>query len=90
MSNKMNTPWIVNPVPWAEGMADIVNASGRTIFAELPIKRAAHIVRCVNSHDQLVEALQEIITKCAAPPNFSNPSIQDVAQAALVAAGEQA
>lgn len=53
MSNKMNLPWRLGRGGY------IINKRG-DVIAESFANDAAHIIRCVNAHDGLVEALQKL------------------------------
>ena len=61
MSNETNTPWHTSK--WANtAYMNIIGADGELVINALPLPLAAHIVKCVNSHEGLVEALQNILT----------------------------
>lgn len=79
MSNKMNLPLTI--ARYSGGYA-IDDAKGQEITGWLAPEHAAHIVKCVNSHDALVEALTIFVQ------HFGDPF--QCARAALTAAtGEQ-
>jgi hypothetical protein len=65
----MDTPWTlehsISDDPWEADEYKVRNATGGMIFTnrmynEIPPNKeqAAHIVKCVNAHDKLVEALR--------------------------------
>lgn len=66
------TPWVVYDDGLAEDSSDIImahidgeNYDIAAMSDELPVEvrkaNAAHIVRCVNSHDALLEAAEDVI-----------------------------
>ena len=57
MSNDLNLPWRLGRGGY------IINKRG-DVIAESFANDAAHIIRCVNAHDALVEALQSILDMC--------------------------
>lgn len=57
MSNKMNLPWVVFPIN--RSRASILDERGAYIVENVFTDTAAHIVRCVNAHDGLVNALDQ-------------------------------
>ena len=54
MSNEMNTPW--EDREFHRGHGVVLDSAGSVIVYTTP-QRAAHIVKCVNSHDLLISAL---------------------------------
>ena len=76
MSNKMNLPWVVFPIN--RSRASILDERGAYIVENVFTDTAAHIVRCVNAHDALVEALTIFVQ------HFGDPF--QCARAALTAA----
>ena len=98
-------PWIIRPR--CDGALDIVNdsgciahvtrfESGKFITGGVSEANAAHIVRCVNAHDGLVEALEALsftfAVEVTAAGHFSdlNMKLIEQARAALAAAKEGA
>ena len=71
------------PVPWThDGWHRVQDSSGRAVIADTEeMADAAHIVRCVNAHDELVAALWEIARETV------DPIAQNAACAALAKAG---
>ena len=65
MSNEMNLPWVVRIVDYDDGGGDdeyrAIYDSKDFMVDILPTHQSAHIVKCVNAHDGLVEALQSIV-----------------------------
>ena len=58
-------------------------SDGRNIFREEAEANAAHIVRCINVHDQLVEALRLVDEKLG---HKFNSELSDIVDEALAAA----
>ena len=56
---QFNTPWEVLTFE-DDGYADVRDARGLTI-CNVPLHTAAYIVRCVNIHDALVDALKAVL-----------------------------
>ena len=61
MSNEMNLPWRVELSDTKPG---VVGNDGYLIAEAFSSNVSAHIVKCVNAHDALVEALQGILDMC--------------------------
>lgn len=62
MSNEMNTPWEARAMyddPDDYQFREVVD-SKEMLVGIFPTHLAAHIVKCVNSHDALVEALHQL------------------------------
>lgn len=54
--------------PWSNAETMIFKGGENVILVDCSsVANAEHIVRCVNSHDALVEALEEITRLCANP-----------------------
>lgn len=53
------------PTPWDRHQMMLLNPMGKRMGMMESMADAAHIVKCVNAHEQLAEALG----KCAAKPN---------------------
>lgn len=67
MSNDLNLPWWFFSYETLDGSyADVLDCDDAIIAECLSPEKAAHIVRCVNSHDALVEALQNLTRDCMA------------------------
>jgi len=58
MSNEQKTPWY--SLPYSRDYATVYTSNGEALIATMKAEHAAHIVRCVNSHDALVRALQHL------------------------------
>ena len=58
MSNEMNLPWKYRE--FHRGYGVVFDSAGSVILYPTP-ELAAHIAKCVNSHDALVAALEEIL-----------------------------
>lgn len=78
--------------PWKYSDTMIVDTEGFTIARSGHVHDAAHIVRCVNHHQALVEALQNLIQ--ANKDSFGGiaqwSNLFDDAEAALAAAEQEA
>ena len=59
MSNKMNLPWFVTRA--VDGTYTVRDAVGYPLAHGADEEDAAHIVKCVNAHDGLVEALNTAV-----------------------------
>lgn len=73
MSNHTPTPWKDPNVIDNEGFHAIVTTIGKIICTVFQKENAAHIIKCVNMHDELVEALQYALKQvedCC--PNLTN------------------
>ena len=55
--------WTYGPGLEEDEFYDITDASGHSVVAQIPENTAARITHCVNTHDQLVEALERIIDR---------------------------
>ena len=92
MSNEMNTPWELFPI--SNTRSHIKNALGQLEFRAVPNYQAKDIVKCVNSHDALVEALEKMVDTfyCSIEPAtsldgcYTNDPHEITARAALTAA----
>ena len=84
MSNELNTPWHVFPVSRED--AAVITHAGVFLIPTVHPELAAHIVRVVNSHDALVDALKVAIERDEAGVTMTHGQIQ-AARAALAAAG---
>ena len=86
MSDDLNTPWYVFPVSRED--ASVITSAGVFLIPTVHPELAAQIVRVVNSHDALVEALEGMLEAMQAKPPI--PEYQDqmreLARAALTAA----
>ena len=86
MSNEMTLPWDVFPVSRED--ASVITSAGVFLIPTVHPELAAQIVRVVNSHDALVEALEGMLEAMQAKPPI--PEYQDQmrerARAALTAA----
>ena len=89
MSIDLNLPW--RTPKWANtAYVNIIGADGELVINALPLPLANHIVRCVNAHEGLVEALQAILEANEATPVKTYQKMESIAKAALAAAtGEQ-
>lgn len=96
MNKHTPTPWALNtddipPTIYAEVnqhcIAILDDSSGAYKFDDVATceANAEHIVRCVNSHDALVKALQECLQNTGG--GWIAASVIDRARAALAAAG---
>jgi len=99
MSNEMNTPWEVchnswevstiydcNEYPVCSIRIDPdVTEHTQDILERAKEERAAHIVKCVNAHDGLVEALQKLAC-LGNGDRYGNSDGNCIAQAALAKA----
>ena len=89
MSNEMNTPWELFPI--SNTRSHIKNALGQLEFRAVPNYQAKDIVKCVNSHDALVEALEKMVDAADDSDGcqygtLSTGFVRGIAQAALTAA----
>lgn len=78
------TPWEVVVAP--SGTPDITDAKGQVVAAVFGGKadsNAAHIVKCVNMHDELLERLRELMELTEDPENDA-----DECESVFVAARE--
>lgn len=60
-----NTEKLIQPLPWstergASGLWYVRDSNGFVVFGEVTEDEAEHIVKAVNHHAELVEALQKI------------------------------
>ena len=62
MSNEMKTPWFVTQA--ADDTYTVLDAIGYPLARGADDELAAHIVKCVNAHEGLVEALRSILDMC--------------------------
>ena len=76
------------PVPWThDGWHRVQDSSGRAVIADTEeMADAAHIVRCVNAHAELVAVLQNIVAGYDSDGTFFRRDII-AARAALAKAG---
>lgn len=82
------TPWdqLNNVFTMEDGYFSMIQTPDQCIANVFDEADAAHIVKCVNMHDELVEALKEIYGNGDA--TGCNPQIKtDIARAALKKAG---
>lgn len=89
MSNEMNLPLTI--VRYSGGYA-IDDANGQEITGWIEPEHAAHIVRCVNAHDGLVEALQEAMqmsVKFSKDTGIRTPWLNKAQAALAKAQGDQ-
>lgn len=71
------TPWSVKPTslwtdtPWriegADGFSACLVYGDGALNKGTTVANAAHIVKCVNAHDALVQRLQELVNICTHP-----------------------
>ena len=73
MSNKMNLPWVVFPIN--RSRASILDERGAYIVENVFTDTAAHIVRCVNAHDALVEALTIFVQHFSDPFQYARAAL---------------
>jgi len=72
MTNQFNTPWEAVNEPWSDHYVDILGTDGNEIADSVLTQYAAHIVKCVNAHDALVDALKDMFFA-----HTMKPSCQD-------------
>lgn len=92
MSNKMNLPWYSLPYTrdYATVYTTVYTTKKEALIATMQAEYAAHIVKCVNAHDELVEALQAMMTHMGMDEDEWNKPTFDQARAALAKAqGDQ-
>ena len=89
MSDELNMPWRYDYEPGYCGELIAANGSVICTFTDEPSpKDAAHIVRCVNSHDALVSALRDFLSDFAGVYADGEPAVIH-AKAALAAATKE-
>ena len=103
MSNEMNLPWKVcrnswevstiydcNEYPVCSIRIDPdVTEHTQDILERAKEERAAHIVKCVNAHDALIEALKVAIERDEAGVTMTHGQMQDARAALAKAQGNQ-
>jgi hypothetical protein len=98
MSKHTATPWVQHSPNDPHWCGDVRTPSGDAVAwcgntdRAIAGATAAHIVKCVNLHDELVAALADIAKSDAidSPPNVVLAAIRDRARAALAKAKEGA
>ena len=89
MSNEMNLPWVSRIIDDDDdGFREVVDAK-EYLIGIFPTHIAAHIVKCVNAHDGLVEALKVAIERDEAGVTMTHGQMQDARAALAAATGEQ-
>jgi len=83
MSNEMNLPWKLQPL--GRGQAEVLDNFGRLILT-MPLHLAAHIVKCVNNHNALVEALETVLANSPEPYCAITRAVDRQVREALAAA----
>ena len=92
MSNHTATPWKISDVGAGFEIDDALDRPVAQVFErysksnEDRRKIAAHIVRCVNSHGALLEALSQIVDALPTRRDWLDPVLEKIARAALAAA----
>ena len=77
------TPWVIGVKQNFEVRSQDLNGAGDYVGEMYSHSDAAHIVRCVNVHDKLVAALQNIVQSVPNGRNRFAMHLQDIASAVL-------
>jgi hypothetical protein len=89
MAQYDSRPGVLPPGDWCVWYWPAGDEPGRRLLDGLTKEQAQHIVRCVNSHDALVEALRRILTvsfEITSRPEGAIGEARAIARAALRAA----